>query len=263
MDSLALRSDPEETAAPDAGPLLDSRGDPLAAWVRALDRRYRGLETRALLSALIEQEFAGRIAVVSSFGIEAAVLLHLVSSVAPATPVIFLDTGKLFGETLRYRDALAKRLGLSDVRTIHPDVRDVAAEDPEGVLWSEEADRCCFIRKVLPLRRALIGFEAWINGRKSYQGGRRAALPTLEAADGRVKINPLAGWSKDAIEAHFARHDLPRHPLEADGFTSIGCMPCSSRTLPGESARAGRWRGLYKSECGIHLDLPTQPPRGE
>jgi phosphoadenosine phosphosulfate reductase len=263
MDSLSLRSDGPGPAPAEPGVVADSRADALGAWVRELDRSYRGVPARDLLAAMIEREFPGRIAVVSSFGIEAAVLLHHVASLAPHVPVIFLDTGKLFGETLRYRDALVKRLGLSDVRTVLPDARDLAAEDPEGVLWSEEADRCCFIRKVLPLRRALAGFEAWINGRKSYQGGRRNGLPVLEAADGRVKVNPLAGWTRAEIEDYFARHGLPRHPLEADGFTSIGCMPCSSRTLAGEGPRAGRWRGLYKSECGIHLDLPASLPREE
>ncbi len=242
---------------------IEPAAEPAAERVRRLARRCEGLDARALLATLIEEEFPGRIALVSSFGIEAAVLLHLVAEVDPRTPVIFLDTGKLFGETLRYRDALVARLGLSDVRSVGPDVRNLAAEDPDGVLWSEDPDRCCFLRKVAPLHRALVGFEAWINGRKAYHGGRRAGLPLLEAADGRVKVNPLAGWSRDEVAAYFERHGLPRHPLEADGFTSIGCMPCSSRTLAGEGPRAGRWRGLYKSECGIHLDLPTSSGRGE
>jgi phosphoadenosine phosphosulfate reductase len=213
MDSLALRSVVEEVPPADTSAQAEPYVDPVVARVRALERRYRGVETRALLDGLINTEFPGRIAVVSSFGIEAAVLLHLVASVAPSAPIVFLDTGKLFGETLRYRDTLVKRLGLSDVRSIGPDARDVAAEDPDGVLWSEEADRCCFIRKVLPLRRALAGFDAWINGRKGYQGGRRAGLATLEAADGRVKVNPLAAWTRADIEASFARHLYRLHAL--------------------------------------------------
>ncbi|MBX6324255.1 MAG: phosphoadenylyl-sulfate reductase [Rhodospirillaceae bacterium] len=251
-----------DDASPPSARASEAAVDPVAERVRRLTRRYGGLETRALLSALIRDEFPGRIALVSSFGTEAAVLLHLVATVAPRTPVIFLDTGKLFGETLRYRDALVARLGLTDVRSVRPDERDLAAGDPEGVLWSEDPDRCCFLRKVLPLRRALAGFDAWINGRKAYHGGLRTGLPLIEAADGRVKVNPLAGWSRAEIGAHFARHGLPHHPLEADGFTSIGCLPCSSRAQPREGLRAGRWRGLGKTECGIHLDWGPVAGRG-
>jgi phosphoadenosine phosphosulfate reductase len=235
----------------------------LADRAQALNAAYASWSARDLLGSVIHEEFPGRVALVSSFGIEAAVLLHLVASVDPATPVIFLDTGKLFGETLRYRDELIRRLGLRDVRTFVPDASDIAAEDPDGGLWDADPDRCCFIRKVLPLQRALTGFDAWINGRKGHHGGRREGLPKIEAAGGRIKVNALAAWTPADIAAYFAAADLPRHPLEADGFSSIGCMPCSSRTAPGEAARAGRWRGTGKTECGIHLDAANAAPRGE
>lgn len=220
-----------------------------------LARKYAGLDTLTLLDRVIHQEFPGGIAVVSSFGAESAVLLDLVARVEPATPVIFLDTGKLFGETLRYRDKLIQRLGLSEVRIIRPLEANLSAEDPDGVLWSKRPDRCCYLRKVEPLQRALKGLDAWITGRKRFQGGLRAALPPIEAADGKIKVNPLATWTKTDLDAYFEERDLPRHPLEADGYLSIGCMPCTDRVAAGEDVRAGRWRGQDKTECGIHLSM--------
>jgi 3''-phosphoadenosine 5''-phosphosulfate sulfotransferase (PAPS reductase)/FAD synthetase and related enzymes len=223
---------------------------------RDLALRYAEADTASFLSAMIRDEFPGRIALVSSFGAEAAVLLHLVSTIEPSTPVIFLDTGKLFGETLRYRDNTAARLGLTDIRTIRPDPRRVDTLDPDGVLWYGNPDMCCHIRKVEPLAVALDGFEATITGRKGFHGGERTGLQRIEADDdGRVKVNPLALWRKSDLEDYFGQHDLPRHPLEADGFLSIGCMPCTDRVAPGEHPRAGRWRGLEKTECGIHLPM--------
>ncbi|TWT15856.1 phosphoadenylyl-sulfate reductase [Reyranella sp. CPCC 100927] len=225
-------------------------------------RRARHASTREFLRAAITDTYRGRIALVSSFGTEAAVLLHLVAAIDRATPILFIDTLKLFPETLRYRDLLTARLGLTDVRTIQPDAGRIAQADPDGDLWRRDPDYCCAIRKVEPLERALSGFDAWINGRKRFQGGARATLAPIEHADGRVKLNPLAEWSVEDVDGYFATHYLPRHLLEADGFTSIGCMTCSAPTLPGEDRRAGRWRGQDKTECGIHLGW-TPPPRGE
>jgi phosphoadenosine phosphosulfate reductase len=215
------------------------------------------LRTPDFLAAAL-RAFPGRIALVSSFGAEAAVLLHMAAAIDPALPVIFLDTGKLFGETRRYRDTLIRRLGLHDVRTVEPDAKRLAAEDPQGMLWHSAPDRCCALRKVEPLTRALAPFDAWINGRKRSHGALRAHLPLVERAEGRIKLNPLADWSAEDVAAYFATHDLPHHPLEEDGFTSIGCMPCTDRAKPGEAPRAGRWRGQNKTECGIHL--PRRAP---
>jgi phosphoadenosine phosphosulfate reductase len=234
-----------------------------APYAARLVARAEAVMARELLAEMIRNEFPGRIALVSSFGIEAAVLLHMVSGIDPATPVLFLDSGKLFGETLRYRDSLIRRLGLSDVRTIRPDPERLAAADPTGTLWRTDPDRCCRLRKVEPLADTLAGFEAWINGRKRYHGGARASLPVIEVAEGRIKINPLASWTAEHIAAYFATHDLPPHPLAADGYRSVGCLPCSDRALPGEEARDGRWRGRAKSECGIHLPTAAGTPRGE
>jgi phosphoadenosine phosphosulfate reductase len=216
------------------------------------------MSTRLLLEDAIHGFFRGNIALVSSFGAEAAVLLHLVAQIDRNVPVIFLDTGKLFGETLRYRDALIARLGLTDVRNIEPDASAVAHYDSDGMLFKRDPDACCRLRKVEPLERALQDFSAWINGRKRFQGGLRGGLPMIEETFGRIKFNPLATWSAREIEAYFSACDLPRHPLEADGYRSIGCMPCSSPMVVGEEIRAGRWRGRDKTECGIHLAPPRQ-----
>jgi phosphoadenosine phosphosulfate reductase len=234
-----------------------SGADRAQARVVALRARYGGRDGAALLAPLIRNEFPGRIALVSSFGIESAVLLHMVAAIDPATPVLFLDTGKLFAETLRYRDTLVARLGLTDVRSVGPDPQVVRTADPLGTLWATNPDRCCALRKVEPLARALAGFAAWINGRKRYHSNARAHIPTIEAAEGRVKVNPLARWTADDVARYFARFDLPRHPLEAEGFRSVGCLPCSDRAAPDESPRSGRWRGRAKTECGIHLPPPA------
>jgi len=239
MASAARRRDVIETA-----PAFDM------AAVAALNARFAGVDTRTVLRALVA-EYSGRIAVVSSFGTEAAVLLHLVAAVDRSLPVIFVNTQKMFGETLAYRDALAERLGLTQLTVVRPDPAVLWARDATSLRWSYDPDGCCEIRKVEPLRRALAGYDVWISGRKNYQAGR-AALPRFELDEGRLKINPLADWSKAELDGYFETEQLPRHPLEAQGYPSIGCVPCTSAVAPGEDPRAGRWRGWDKTECGIH-----------
>ena len=228
-------------------------------WATDLERRYAGLSGEDLLRPVIEHDFPGRLAVVSSFGADSAVLLMLVAAVDPSVPVIFLDTGKHFTETLDYRDQLVDRLGLRDVRVTRPAPQDLIAAGDHGDLWRRHPDHCCRLRKVLPLQRALTGFEAWITGRKSMAGGERAGLKTIEAVDGRVKINPLADWTPARIAAAYEANDLPRHPLTTYGYTSIGCAPCTSRANDQPDAvRSGRWVGTDKSECGIHWPASTE-----
>jgi phosphoadenosine phosphosulfate reductase len=214
--------------------------------------RYGHLEGEALLRPLIERELRGRVALLSSFGSESALLLDMVARVDPATPIIFLDTGKLFPETLRYRDELVERLGLTDLRTLTPDRAALAVHDPRGDLHRRNADACCGLRKVEPHGRALAGFSAVISGRKRYQGGARGQLSPIEHEGDLIRINPLAGFSAERIERETVERGLPPHPLVADGFLSIGCAPCTDRVAAGEDRRAGRWRGLEKHECGIH-----------
>ena len=206
------------------------------------------LDGKALIAAAIAA-FPGRVAVTSSFGAESAVLLDLVAQVDPGLPVIFLDTGELFDETVEYRATLQARLGLTNVVAVRPTDADRRQAEE---LWRTDADRCCELRKVLPLARAVDGFDALIDGRKRAHGFDRDALPTVQQAGGKIKTSPLATWSEEQVEAAFLERDLPRHPLVAQGYRSIGCWPCTRPTRPGEPARAGRWSGSAKTECGIH-----------
>jgi phosphoadenosine phosphosulfate reductase len=227
-----------------AAPSLDERAS-------ALDRAAAAMSAQEILAASID-EFAGRIALVSSFGAESAALLHLVAAISPALPVFFIDTGKHFVQTGSYREDLTHRLALTDVRSIRPDTAEIASVDPKGDLWRRGNDACCALRKVRPLAKALEGFDAWITGRKRMHGNLRSHLPIVQAAPPHLKINPLARWSASDIAAYMTAHDLPPHPLVESGFSSIGCWPCTAPTAPGDDARAGRWRGLAKTECGIH-----------
>ncbi len=225
-----------------------------ATEVARLNARWRELQAERVLKMALLEEFPGHIAVSSSFGTEAAVLLHLISRVYRATPVFFLDTEKHFPETLAYRDQLIDFLGLRDVRVIRPCSDELAEEDPDGTLYATDYDRCCDIRKTRPMKYALEGFDAWITGRKRYQNADREDLPIFEAdANGKVKVNPLANWSPLDVQTYFDAHDLPRHPLEAQGYKSIGCATCTTPVQDGEDPRAGRWRNTEKTECGIHV----------
>lgn len=225
---------------------------------------YAGLEGQQLLGPIL-RDFAGKAAVVSSFGAESAVLLHMVSQVDKATPVIFLDTGKHFWETLSYRAKLIDQLGLTGVRIIAPDAGDLSTQDPDGTLHKTSADACCHIRKTIPLAKALEGFEVTISGRKRYHGAARATLDFLSIADGRLKVEPLAGFSALDIAAYMTAHDLPPHPLTEIGYFSIGCEPCTQAGGTAADPRAGRWAGSAKTECGIHWTHNGQeiaPPAG-
>jgi phosphoadenosine phosphosulfate reductase len=226
-----------------------------------LNKRFAGVETLEMLKALFAEGLLGRTAVVSSFGTESAVLLHLVSRANPATPVVFVDTLKMFPETLAYRDTMMAQFGLSDSRTVKPDPVVLAAKDAQELRWSYDPDGCCEIRKVEPLKRAKAGLDSWISGRKAFQSQTRQNIARFEVEDGRLKVNPLGDWVKADLDAYFAEYGLPRHPLEAEGYPSIGCQPCTSKVQPGEAPRAGRWRGWEKTECGIHVpEKPGEEP---
>jgi phosphoadenosine phosphosulfate reductase len=221
--------------------------------LEALAAAYGHLRDKALLDVMVNDVFKDRIALVSSFGSESAVLLQMAAEVRPDIPVIFLNTGKLFGETLRYRRRLEKELGLTGIRDIRPDEAEVEAEDQSGLLWTRDPDACCALRKVRPLDKALQGFDAWITGRKRFQTATRAELPAIERTGKGFKINPLIDWAQPELQAYVRERNLPVHPLVADGYLSIGCMPCTRRVQAGESYRDGRWAGRDKTECGIHI----------
>lgn len=233
-----------------------------------LNARYRNHAAVNVLRHALADPDLGRVALVSSFGAESVVLLHMLSVAAPDTPVLFIDTEMLFPETLAYQRQIAERLPLTDIRVIRASAEQIAARDPDGTLHQRDTDACCDLRKTVPLNRALGDFDSWITGRKRFQGETRSALEFFEPdpAGPRIKINPLAHWTARDVADYIANNDLPRHPLVAKGFPSIGCAPCTSPVAEGEDPRAGRWRGQEKTECGIHFVngkmqriVPSQP----
>ena len=231
--------------------MLDQTLDARAA--RLNDRYKHHAATEVLRRALNDPDL-GRVTMVSSFGSESVVLLHMVSVVAPGTPVLFIDTQMLFQETLDYQVEVAEKLKLTDVRVVRATEREVALNDPDGTLHQFNTDACCDLRKTIPLERELSQFDAWITGRKRFQGGQRTELQFFESeAPSRLRINPLAHWRSQDVQDYLAENNLPRHPLVAKGYASIGCAPCTSPIKPGEDPRAGRWRGSQKTECGIHF----------
>jgi len=238
----------DREAASETDPIIRAR-------LKQLEARAKGRDATEILELALKEEFAGKSAVVSSFGSESVVLLHMVSRIAPDTPIVFLNTGKLFGETLRYRDRLQDELGLTDIRSLAPDPRERSKEDPDGTLWSRDTDACCSLRKVRPLKRALAEFEAQITGRKRFQTRARSEMKQVEFFEGRFRFNPLSEWTLADLETYVRAHDLPRHPLVEDGYPSIGCIPCTRRVAAGESYRDGRWADTDKDECGIHIGI--------
>ena len=253
---------PEGITMPPLDKPLEVPDDPaLAAKLReqqakvdALNLRYKHHGATAVIHKALQDTDAGDLALVSSFGAESVVLLHLVSVVDRSTPVIFIDTEMLFTETLVYQSEIAERLGLQDMRIIRAAEAEIAAGDPDGTLHQRDTDACCALRKTAPLQKALQGFDGWFTGRKRFQGATRSTLEFFEA-DGphRIKVNPLAHWEPDDVRAYMEENRLPKHPLVSRGYPSIGCAPCTSPVAPGEDPRAGRWRGQDKTECGIHF----------
>ncbi len=233
---------------------LEAPFAPAAQRAAELNARYAHHGATAVLRHALSDPQVGEIALVSSFGAESIVLLHMLAAIDRSVPVIFLDTEMLFHETIQYQQDVAARLELSDVRRERPERDALLQRDADGVLHKTDPDACCTLRKSEPLERALSGFDAWITGRKRFQGGARTGLQFFEAdTDGRIKVNPLAHWAKDDVRDYMVNNRLPRHPLVREGYRSIGCWPCTSRVSEGEDERAGRWRGREKVECGIHF----------
>ena len=218
-----------------------------------LDTLYGHLPPAEIISRAVELFDRGDIAAVSSFGADSAVLLHMIAEIDGNLPIVFLDTGKHFGETLDYRDALVADLGLTDIRIITPEEAALNRDDPEGKLHLTDTDACCAIRKVEPMARGVEPFRAWFTGRKRFQASTRQALPVFEAVGTRIRINPLARWTTADLAGYMKTHALRENPLVAYGYLSIGCFPCTSIVQAGEDARSGRWAGQAKTECGIHL----------
>ena len=219
----------------------------------ALEARFGRLEPEDVIALSLDRFGPGEVAAVSSFGADSAILLHLIAQVDRSLPIVFLDTGKHFGETIDYRDRLADDLGLTDIRVVTPVEADLRRVDPDGLLHRSDTDSCCAVRKVEPMARGVAPFRAWFTGRKRFQSSTRNAMPVFEAVGERVRINPLAPWGTEQLAAYMRQHDLRENPLVAFGYLSIGCFPCTEPAKPGEDARSGRWAGKAKTECGIHL----------
>ncbi|OUD08215.1 phosphoadenosine phosphosulfate reductase [Marivivens niveibacter] len=228
--------------------------EPVQQRVEALNARYKHHSATAVLEGALKDDQVGEIAMVSSFGAESVALLHLVSVIDNTTPVLFIDTEMLFPETIAYQQELTERLHLKNLRIIRAADSAKRIEDPDGTLHQFNTDACCALRKTIPLQNALEGFDAWITGRKRFQSSTRAALEFFENEDDkRIKINPLAHWDVQDVQDYMNENRLPRHPLVAQGYPSIGCAPCTSPVKEGEDPRAGRWRNSNKTECGIHI----------
>ncbi len=233
---------------------LEAPLPPVAERVRQLNDRYRHHGATVVLERALTDPQVGSIALVSSFGAESVVLLHMLSVMDRSNPVLFLDTEMLFPETLAYQVEVTEKLGLSNVQVIRPDRDETFVSDPDGQMHRSNPDACCALRKTVPLQNALVGYDAWITGRKRFQGAKRMELDFFEAeADLRIKVNPLVHWTRDDVQDYMINNRLPRHPLVSRGYPSIGCAPCTSAVIPGEDPRAGRWRGRAKDECGIHF----------
>jgi phosphoadenosine phosphosulfate reductase len=223
------------------------------ATAASLEKLYGDLTPHEIIEHSVAEHFTGGIAAVSSFGADSAVLLHLIAEIDRSVPIVFLDTGKHFGETLDYRDALVADFGLTDVRIVTPEQAALDRDDPTGLLHQTDTDACCAIRKVEPMARGVEPFRAWFTGRKRFQAATRQALPAFEAVGPRIRINPLARWTTSDLVDYMRSHRLRENPLVAYGYLSIGCFPCTQPVKPGEDARSGRWAGQAKTECGIHL----------
>jgi len=224
-----------------------------AAEAATLDALYGHLTPEEVIARAVQEDFVGDIAAVSSFGADSAVLLHMISRIDASLPIVFLDTGKHFGETLDYRDAIVADFALRNVKIVTPDEAVLAAGDPDGTLHTRSTDACCDIRKVEPMARGVSAYRAWFTGRKRFQSSTRQALAVYESVGPRVRINPLARWTTSDLADYMRRHALRQNPLVAYGYLSIGCFPCTQPVKPGEDARSGRWAGQAKTECGIHL----------
>ncbi|MEL6700898.1 MAG: phosphoadenylyl-sulfate reductase [Pseudomonadota bacterium] len=220
--------------------------------IQTLNRDLADAPAQNILQAGLAQ--LDKVALVSSFGADSVVLLHMVAQIDPDLPVLFLDTEMLFPETLRYQREVAEQLGLTNVQVIRPNRAEIFAKDPDGLLHRADTNACCHLRKTRPLQKALAGYDGWITGRKRHQSDTRAEMAVFETEGGkRIKINPLAAWSREDIAAYMDAHDLPRHPLVERGYLSIGCSPCTHPVAPGQDPRSGRWQGAAKVECGIHF----------
>jgi phosphoadenosine phosphosulfate reductase len=198
--------------------------------------------------------FAPRFTMATAFGPEGMVLIHMLAEIAPQTPIFNLETGYQFDETLKLRDEVKRRYGI-DVELKRPDTTVQQYEQIHGgPLYRTNPDQCCFDRKVRVLHQAVRGMHAWASAIRRDQSSDRAKAPIVgwDKKFGLVKVSPLANWTKQDVWGLITRLDIPYNPLHDQGYTSIGCWPCTRAVLLGEDERAGRWSGFAKTECGLH-----------
>ena len=241
------------------GDSLTRKNETSDARLARLNAELRDASAQTILRVAMIREWRDGLTYVSSFGAESVAMLALIAEVKPDLPIIFLETGMHVPQTLDYKDELIDKLGLTGVREIPPSETERKVLDPKGMLWKTDPDACCALRKVRPLEPALEGFDAWITGRKRFHGGARMSMPVFEFANGRYKVNPLANWTPEDVELLIKQRNLPRHPLVAQGYPSIGCWPCTKPSDNPDDPRAGRWAGQEKTECGLHVDKTERP----
>ena len=196
--------------------------------------------------------FEDKIAYVCSFGTESAILLHIISQIDKTFPVILLNTHFLFDQTLTYKKQLISHLELENCKEIFPKKNDLEKFDSDNSLWKTNIEKCCEIRKVIPLDSELKNYDAWVSGRKNYHQGERKNLKPYEINNKKIVVNPLINFKADDIDKYFYKYNLPRHPLYSDGYLSIGCTNCTQKSSNINDPRSGRWASEMKTECGIH-----------
>jgi phosphoadenosine phosphosulfate reductase len=215
---------------------------------------FEGRTAEEVLAWAVER-FAGRIVLTCSWQRQSSVVVDMLHRMGAEVRVVELDTGLLFPETYATRERLIERYGL-DVELVAPRrTVEEQAQDEGPELWAREPDRCCGLRKVEPLERALEGMDAWITGIRRAQSASRAGARKVELdiRRGVVKIQPLVDWSDEDVQGYLYAHDVPYNPLHDEGYPSIGCVPCTRPVQQGEDPRAGRWAAFGKTECGLHL----------
>tara|TARA_Y100000589_G_scaffold284108_1_gene282742 strand:- start:158 stop:850 length:693 start_codon:yes stop_codon:yes gene_type:complete len=196
--------------------------------------------------------FGDRIVYVSSFGTESAVILHIISKIDKNFPIILLNTNFLFDQTLNYKNKLINLFKFENFLEVLPNNSDLKKFDPKNTLWQKDVEKCCNLRKVKPLDRILKNYDAWISGRKTYQGGERKDLRPFESNNGKIVVNPLANFGQKSVFQYFKNYNLPKHPLLEEGYFSIGCTHCTHKSSDVKDPRSGRWASNKKTECGIH-----------
>jgi phosphoadenosine phosphosulfate reductase len=215
--------------------------------------RLKGAHPREVLRWAVET-YHPRLTMATAFGPEGCAIIHMLAEIEPSVRIFNLDTGYQFAETLALRDRIAERYGI-EVELVRPDTSVAEYESLHGgPLYVANPDRCCHDRKIVPLKRAVVGYDAWISAIRADQSSHRAKADVvgLDAKFGLVKINPLLNWTKRDVWAFVVEHDIPYNPLHDQGYPSIGCWPCTRPVAIGDDERAGRWSGTAKTECGLH-----------